>query len=80
MGLDSTELVLEIEDTFQIQIPDDEYAGLATVGQLHDYIVERTQQPLDVWETLREVICRQLHVSPEEVQYSTRFIEDLRMD
>jgi hypothetical protein len=44
MGLDSVELVIKVEETFGIQIPDEDAAGIQTVGQLHDYLVHRMQE------------------------------------
>jgi hypothetical protein len=39
MGLDSLEIVLEVEDTFGISIPDEDAARLTTVGMLYDYVL-----------------------------------------
>jgi acyl carrier protein len=40
MGLDAVELVMDIEEAFDIQIPDERAAEVATVGQLYDSILE----------------------------------------
>ena len=40
MGLDFVELVMEVEETFGFTIPDEDVAGLDTVGKLYDYIWE----------------------------------------
>ena len=39
MGLDSVELVLEVENAFGFSIPDEDAAGLTTVGKLYDYVL-----------------------------------------
>lgn len=39
MGLDSVVLVLEVEEAFGIKIPDADAEKLATVGELHRYVV-----------------------------------------
>jgi len=45
MGLDMVELVMEIEEAFDISMPDDEAASMATVGDVFDYIVTKTNVP-----------------------------------
>ena len=39
MGLDIVELIMEIEDTFGITIPDNQYLDLQTVGHLHVSVI-----------------------------------------
>jgi acyl carrier protein len=41
MGLDLVELVMEVEDAFAFSIPDEDAAGLNTVGKLYDYVLAR---------------------------------------
>lgn len=40
MGLDIVELFMEVEDVFDIQIPDDRYDEMRTVGGLYDFVIE----------------------------------------
>ena len=37
-SLDLVELVVELEDRYEIRIPDEEAAGLLTVGQAADFV------------------------------------------
>lgn len=39
MGLDTVELVMELEDEFDLNIPDDVAAVLTTPGQVSDYLI-----------------------------------------
>lgn len=39
MELDSIELVMAVEETFQIETPNEAAEKLVTVGMLHDFIV-----------------------------------------
>jgi acyl carrier protein len=39
MGLDTVEIVMELEDEFQLSIPDDVASNIATVGETFDFIV-----------------------------------------
>jgi hypothetical protein len=41
MGLDTVELVMEVEEEFDVTIPDEEAEKLRTVGDLYCWIAER---------------------------------------
>jgi acyl carrier protein len=45
VGLDTVEIVMEIEEAFSITIPDDEASRMVTVGDVFDYIVAKTNVP-----------------------------------
>ena len=87
MGLDTVELVLSVEDAFGIKISHESAAKLTTVGELHECILEQLaqlQRPninRDItYDLLRNLICFQLGVEPEEVIPNARFVHDLRVD
>lgn len=87
MGLDTVELVIKVEKHFAIEIPDEHAANLVSVGDLHGYVVdelrrlERFDGDADtVYAQLRNIICRQLGVKPEEVVPGARFVDDLGAD
>lgn len=87
MGLDTVELVLAVEEVFQIDIPDDIAASITTVGGLHEFVVAeliRLKRPNVhrdiVYDLLKNIICMQLGVKPEEVIPTARFVQDLRAD
>lgn len=44
MGLDTVELVMSVENQFNIEIPDNEAENIATVQQLIDYTFEKIKQ------------------------------------
>ncbi len=90
MGLDAVELVMAIEEEFDISIPDEEAANLDTVGKLYRYILDilylnnsgTTGQidESDVWERTKDVIVSQLGVRPEQVTEDANFVSDLGID
>ena len=43
MGLDSVEIIMEIEEAFDIRIPDDEATKIRTVGELYDFVIQETR-------------------------------------
>jgi acyl carrier protein len=42
-SLDTVELVMELEETFDLQIPDEEAEKLTTVGAVLDYLEDRLE-------------------------------------
>src|SRR5260370_12510030 len=44
MGLDGIELILAVEDAFQIHIADEEAGRMSTVGDLHSLVVSKLQR------------------------------------
>jgi acyl carrier protein len=84
MGLDTVELVLAVERVFGIEISDEVAGKISTVGELHEYVVAELTRlgrpnlnPEITYDLLRNVICFQLGVKPEEVVPNARFVQDL---
>jgi acyl carrier protein len=87
MGLDSVEIILAVEQEFELDIPDAEAARMITVGDLQAFVVVelrrlgRTGVDADaIFERLRAIICRQLGVPPDAVMPTARFVKDLGVD
>ncbi|MEE9344534.1 MAG: hypothetical protein V3U88_02900 [Methylococcales bacterium] len=88
MGLESVELVMAIEEEFDINIPDEEAGNFDTVGKLYRHIVDVLYQSgrsgqvdeSDVWERMKDVIVSQLGVRPEQVTEDASFVSDLGID
>lgn len=84
MGLDTIELIVAIEDKFEITIPNADAPKLAVLGDMHKYIVQalrrRDQTPdeAQVWESLKLIVVDLLAVRPDEVTRSAHIIHDLR--
>lgn len=86
MGLDTFELVIAVEERFDVTIPDSIAGMLATVGALHGFVVAelarlgREGAADVVFAELRDLIVRHLGVAPDEVVMDARFVQDLRAD
>lgn len=87
MGLDTVELIFAIEKRFSIAIPNEVAGRLATVGQMHQFVLEQLQlagrlqaSSSEVYEMLTDVICRQLGVKREDVIPGAHFVYDLGAD
>lgn len=86
MGLDTVELVMKVEEHFQLVIPDSVASTLVTVGLLHCWIVadlNRQRRPTDaerVYSELRDLICEQFGIEANWVVSEARFVQDLQAD
>lgn len=47
MGLDTVELVMKVEETFDLTIPDEEAEKILTLGDLYRFVLDRLEQPAD---------------------------------
>lgn len=88
MGLDTVEVVLWAEESFGVPLPDEDAAGLTTVGALAAYI-HRAQharghaRPLtepEIVERLQTFLCERFALARERITPSARFVADLGLD
>ena len=90
MGMQSIELVMDVEDEFGIRIPDDAAEQCITVGQLHTLVVNLirsgSRQDLKkhvdleslVWMRLCELSAKLSRATrPADIKPETRFVDDL---
>lgn len=86
MGLDTVELVMAVEEEFDLKISDADAARLSSVGGMQDYVMQTLRQrgtPVDeqeVWKRLKALIVFQLGVRPDEVKREAEFVRDLKAD
>ena len=92
MGMDSIELVMEVEDEFAISLPDELLERCMVVGQLCDAVVQTVRQnpthPLNanadlqsyVFEHVRIITSKVCGVHTGDIQRETRFNDDLHLD
>ena len=71
MGLDLVEIIMAIEDHFDVRISDEHMATIQTVGQMHDYVVQlRVDQGAtdghalwtQVWCDLAGIVAEQMGI------------------
>jgi acyl carrier protein len=83
MGLQTVELIMSIEETFNVEFSEDDAGRLGTVGDIHSTVLEvlrasgRTPDGVDVWNKLQAIVVEQLGVRPDEVTSTARIVEDL---
>ena len=89
MGLDSVELILRIEEEFDVEIADDEASAIVTVGDLYKCLVKKwdaksksarrsAREP--TWQTLCDVIVDEQGVQPERITPNAEIVKGLGID
>ena len=84
MGLDTVEIVIDVEDKFDIKIPDDEVALITEVGEFVVYIINACEvqngSKLEfdyVFTFLKQHMERNFDVPIDKVELSSKFVDDL---
>ena len=86
MGLDTVELVLQLEDEFSIQMSDQRASEIITVGELTDYIVQLVAErglaieAAEVYSRVREILIENYAVKPAAIERDARIVKDLGLD
>ncbi len=77
---------MEIEDEFDISIPDQVASNTLTVGDTHRVIVDMLvakgavpspELETDAWQRLVKIVTEQMGVKPEDVRPESRWIPDI---
>lgn len=86
MGLEGVEILMEIEDEFDISIPDQVASNSPTVGDTHRVIVDMLvakgavrspELEADAWQRLVMIVTGQMGMKPEDVRSESRWIPDI---
>jgi acyl carrier protein len=68
----TVELVMEIEEAFDISIPGDQASEMLTVGDVYE-----SRSRTDIWNALQLIAAEQLGVDRSMVEPHARFVQDL---
>ena len=86
MGLDLVNLIMSIEEEFDIEIPDAIAEKIVTVGDVVDIVVAELTQlgrladPIDVFLRVRQQTHEASEVALDRITRETRFVQDLGLD
>jgi acyl carrier protein len=88
VGLDIVEIFMQAEETFGIEIDNDDAGSASTVGDLYNLVLKelekkngkKAEDPEAVWRKLRRLIVEQLQVDEEDVVPEAHFGRDLGAD
>ena len=90
MGLDTVELLMDIEREFGIEISDAEAATVRTVGDLHELILQKlgdepspnpaALRTSDSWRRLHRIFVEGYAILPEAICRDARITHDLGLD
>ena len=85
MGLDLVELVMEVEEHFDVPLPDSELTQVRTVADLANLVASKlpssgVDDPVECQQTLdviREITASQLGFRLDQVHPDSEFVRDL---
>lgn len=92
MGLDSVEMVLELEEAFEIRVPDEEAEHVRTINDLVEMVIRNLDPEefpsrtgdehlrLIVFEKTQRIVAGVLSIDPCRVTTTAHLIEDLGVD
>jgi len=86
MGLETVELLMDIEDHFGVSIPDEDASRCITVGDTRDVVVRllvakgREDSPTlrdEVFHGMVEIIAKQMAMKPEQITPDSTWVGDI---
>jgi acyl carrier protein len=88
MGLDTVELIMRVEEEFEIEIADDEAGTLETAGDICDCVARHKSAwgfdgpkgREELWPQVRRIISDELSVLEEQITPSSNIVLDLGAD
>ena len=88
MGLDTVELILWSEQTFEIEIPDSDAENIFTVGQFSLYINQKlyylngsaATTEAEIFERIKSFLVSEFGIQHDKINRNANFVKDLRLD
>jgi acyl carrier protein len=86
MGLDSVELLMEVEEHFEIEISDAEAESICTVSDLRDITCSKLvangwrANPDLILREISQLIARNHAIPIGQITATSRIVEDLKID
>ena len=80
MGLDSVELIMDVEEHFDIQIDNETAGRISTLGDLEAVVVRLASDADQVWPRLKRVVAESTGHQESMLDRSQRIVEDLGVD
>lgn len=86
MGLDTVELIMDIEDEFEIEISNEAAPNLATVGDFYLFILNGVAargvafDERDIWDRLKHIFVDRFGIPEQHVLPSAHIVYDLGLD
>ncbi|WP_435015724.1 hypothetical protein TA3x_003272 [Tundrisphaera sp. TA3] len=86
VGLDIVELVMAIESTFGINIPNEVAPTLETLGDIERFVIQALQErgsPVDhaeVWSRITAIMKQDFGIAADRVRPDAHLVDDLGLD
>lgn len=79
MGMMIVEILIRIEEEFELEIPDVDAEELSTVGAMADYVagIIPWRGREEIMQRVRVVVADEVSMPLEQVRPESRFVEDL---
>lgn len=83
MGLDNFELMMTIEEEFDVCIQNHVTSKLTRLGDIHRFVIQFLQErgeavdPAEVWERLKLIVHREFAIPEEQIVPEAHLVYDL---
>jgi hypothetical protein len=86
MGPDIIDLIMDIEESFDIDVPDEEWEQASTIGGIYEIVcgalgkpTAKTPDGTDLWEQLLDVIQENTSIRRSILLYDAALAKDLKL-